>query len=82
MIIFSEKNGEKHFIQILHESQIALLHEIYGYKKVKVVKCNSGEWSYDFYIYINLEEIPKKLIHIIQVRWHMFVYSIDLSDFF
>ena len=69
LIIFNETSGEKHFVRILHGSKIALLDEIYGSKKVKVVQYNATDYKYDFNVRMNLDQNPVGQIYIKQLKW-------------
>ena len=69
LIIFNETRGEKHFLRILHGSKIALLDEIYGSKKVKVVQYNATDYKYDFNVRMNLDQNPVGQIYIKQLKW-------------
>ena len=69
LIIFKETSGEKHFVRILHGSKIALLDEIYGSKKVKVVQYHATDYKYDFNVRMNLDQYPVGQIYIKQLKW-------------
>ena len=58
LIIFNETSGEKHFVRLLHGLKIALLDEIYGSEKVKVVQYNATNSSHNFNIRKNLDQSP------------------------
>ena len=67
LLIFFETSGEKHFVRLLHGSKIALLDEIYGSKKVKVVQYT----TYDFNVRMNLNQNPiSRQIYIKQSKWN------------
>ena len=69
LIILNETSDEKHFVRILHGSKIALLDEIYGSKKVKVVQYNATDYKYDFNVRMNLDQNPVGQIYIKQLKW-------------
>ena len=72
LIIFKETSGEKHFVRILHGSKIALLDEIYGSKKVKVVQYQATDYKYDFNVRMNLDQYLERQIYIKQLKWNVY----------
>ena len=70
VILFYDLTGKRHFIRILHHSQIALLDEIYGGKAVQIAKFDADAYEYSFPIASKLwlAEDPENHLYIKQVK--------------